>query len=124
MDENKQIQPIIMASAVIIVCIYLVQFVQRMMIARAAVPVAPEAYGSYWLSPQGHIMNIDYTEEGEPSYIGEAYPGTGNDEAGWRIYRYEYELVDGDWMPMGIRFAGGNTNFDKVWDDRGEYEYS
>jgi len=124
MSDDKQIQSLAIASVAIIMTLYLVQYVQGMMAARVAVAATPEAYGAYFLSPAGHIMNVGYEEEGEPSYIGEALPGTANDEPGWRIYRYEYDLVDGDLEPTRIRFAEGNTNFDKIWDNREEYEYS
>jgi len=86
--------------------------------------VAPEAYGILYLTPAGHIMNVSYGEGDEPVYFGEAIPGTLNSDAGWRIYRYEYATIEGDLEVVGIRFAEGNTNFDKVWDDREDYEYS
>jgi len=121
MEEDKQLQTIAVMSITVLMFVYLMQYMQQAMIARV---VQTENYGSYWFSPAGHIMNVDYTSEGEPSYVGEAYPGTGNDVAGWRIYQYIYELVDGDWTPVSIRYAGGNTNFDKIWDDREEYDYS
>jgi len=88
--------------------------------------VFPEAYGNIWFSPAGHIMNVGYGDDEEPEYIGEAVPGTLNSDAGWRIYRYEYVIdpVTDDMLSGTIRYAGGTTGFDKVWDDREDYEYS
>ena len=90
-------------------------------------PVAAEAvepYGAMWLWPMGHIMNVSYGEDEEPEYFGEAIPGTLDTDAAWRIYRYEYVTIEDDLELASVRFAEGNTNFDKVWDDREDYEYS
>lgn len=83
-----------------------------------------DTWGAIWLSPAGHIMNVSYSAGDVPEYFGEALPGTANNQPGWRIYRYEYVIVDGDLEVAGIRFASGNTLFDKVWDNREDYEYS
>jgi len=83
----------------------------------------PEPYGALWLYPAGHIMNVSYGADEEPEYFGEAIPGTPDDQAGWRIYRYEYILVGGDLEAASLRFAEGETTFDKIWDDREDYEY-
>ena len=83
----------------------------------------PEPYGMLYLAPAGHIINVDYADE-EPTYFGEALPGTPNSAPNWRIYRYEYETIGRDLEVVGIRFANGDTNFDKVWDDRADYDYS
>ncbi len=85
---------------------------------------APEPYGALWFYPAGHIMNMSYGVGDEPEYFGEAMPGTLDSEAGWRIYKYIYVTIEGDLEAAGIRFAEGDTNFDKVWDDREDYEYS
>ncbi len=85
---------------------------------------AVEQYGTLWFNPAGHIMNVGYGEGEEPEYFGEAIPGTLNSDAAWRIYRYEYVEVGGDLEAATLRFAEGNTNFEKVWDDREDYEYS
>ena len=72
-------------------------------------------------------MNVSYGTgdiADEPTYFGEAMPGTLDSDAAWRIYRYEYEMIAGDPEVIGLRFAEGNTDFDKVWDDREDYEYS
>ena len=83
-----------------------------------------EPYGMMWFYPAGHIMNMSYGEDEEPEYFGEAMPGTLDSDAAWRIYRYDYVMVAGDLEASGLRYAEGNTNFDKVWDDREDYEYS
>ena len=84
----------------------------------------PEAYGAMWLYPAGHIMNISYGVGDEPEYFGEAIPGTLDSDAAWRIYKYEYATIEGDLEVARLRFAEGDTNFDKVWDNREDYEYS
>jgi len=84
----------------------------------------PEPYGAMWLWPMGHIMNVSYGEGDEPEYFGEAMPGTLDSDDAWRIYRYEYVTIEGDLELASVRFAEGTTDFDKVWDDREDYEYS
>ncbi|GAI86640.1 unnamed protein product [marine sediment metagenome] len=53
-------------------------------------------------------------------WFGEFVDITLDSEAKWRIYRYGYEMIEGDLQVARVRFASGNTNFDKVWDDREE----
>ena len=83
-----------------------------------------EPYGMMWFYPAGNIMNVSYGVGDEPEYFGEAKPGTLDSDPAWRIYRYEYATIEGDLEVVGTRFAEGDTNFDKVWDDREDYEYS
>jgi hypothetical protein len=90
------------------------------------VQVQPESYGIWYLGPAGHIMNAENGVDEEPLYMGEAAPGTLNSDAGWRIYKYVYvrDPVSGDMLSGTIRYAGGSTKFDKVWDERASYEYA
>jgi hypothetical protein len=122
MDDDKLVKTVGVTAMAVVLGLYLLQYVQQVMAAGRQYEYQP--YGAIWLSPAGHIMNVSYNEGGEPEYFGEAMPGTANDEAGWRIYRYQYETVAGDLEVVGIRFANGDTNFDKVWDNREEYNYS
>lgn len=55
-----------------------------------------------------------------PIYIGKARPGVLTSEAGWQIQKIDY---DGDSI-TSISWAEGNDNFDKVWDDYLNYQYS
>ena len=57
--------------------------------------------------------------EGSYTYVGEALPGTGESEAKWRIKRIE-EVGD----DFNILWAGGDANFDNIWDDRATFTYS
>lgn len=123
MVEDKTAKAVGAATMAVVIGVLLLQYVQRMVVVRAEVEY-PEPYGALWLFPAGHIMNVSYGEGDEPEYFGEAMPGTLDSETGWRIYRYEYETIEGDLEIARLRFAGGNTNFDKVWDDREDYEYS
>ena len=52
-------------------------------------------------------------------YYGFASPNTSLSDPYWRIQRKE---ISGDITTF--LFAEGNTNFDKVWNDRGVYTYS
>lgn len=59
---------------------------------------------------------------GQPTYIGEAYAGTLTSESKWRIRKMEYD--DGATKPpTGETWAKGNTEFDKIWDNRTSYTY-
>jgi len=88
--------------------------------------VQPESYGMWYFGPAGHIMNVENGPDEQPLYVGEAAPGTLNSDAGWRIYKYEYVIdpVSEDMLSGTVRYAGGSIAFDKVWDNRAEYEYS
>ncbi|GAI86639.1 unnamed protein product [marine sediment metagenome] len=122
-EENKAVTTIAVTSIIALFGIYALQYVMQFIAPREEIEY-PEPYGAMWFLPAGHIMNVGYGAEGEPEYFGEAFPGTLDSEAKWRIYRYGYEMIEGDLQVARVRFASGNTNFDKVWDDREEYEYS
>lgn len=65
-----------------------------------------------------YIQRIAY-EGTNAVYLGFADPGTATSDAGWFIKKLGYT----GGMTSSILFASGNTNFDKVWDDRsGIYE--
>lgn len=69
------------------------------------------------------IQKIEYQSGNQPLYLGEAAPGTGVDEDGWRIQLFEYG--DGNNSPpTGILFAGGEASFRNRWGARSGYEYS
>lgn len=53
-------------------------------------------------------------------YVGRSAPGTPTSEAKWRIEKYTY---DGNKI-TDIKWAKGNAEFDKVWNDRATYDYS
>ncbi|GAH79363.1 unnamed protein product, partial [marine sediment metagenome] len=112
-EENKAVTTIAITSIIALFGIYALQYVMQFIVPRE-VPEYPEPYGAMWFYPAGHIMNVDYGAGDEPVYFGEAFPGTLNSEAGWRMYRYEYATIEGDLEVIGVRFASGNTNFDKV----------
>lgn len=54
------------------------------------------------------------------SYIGEALPGSLQEDPVWRIKK----LDEGGTPPLQIEWADGTSDFDKVWDDRATYTYS
>lgn len=51
-----------------------------------------------------------------PKYIGEAAPGTSSSSAKWRI---KYVKSNGE-----VKWANGNSEFNKVWSSRTSYSYS
>ena len=67
-----------------------------------------------------YTMLVEYDASDNPKYIGEATPGTAQGDLAWRIRKVTY--TGGN--PTGIKWAGGTTEFNKVWDDRGDYDYS
>ncbi len=54
-------------------------------------------------------------------YAGKADPGASQASAKWQIYKVTYDAND---SISGIAWAGGNTNFDKIWASRTTYAYS
>lgn len=121
--ESSLVKMAVTSMILVALSAYLAQYSRQ--VAAAGVEARDqELYGALWLYPAGHIMNVSYSADNEPEYFGEAMPGALDSEASWRIYRYEYETIGGDPEIIGVRFAEGNTNFDKVWSDRKEYEYS
>ena len=68
-------------------------------------------------------QKMDNNSSGQPTYIGEAAPGTATSATSWRIRKMEYD--DGVNMPpTGITWAEGDAEFDKEWDERTNYNYS
>ncbi len=59
----------------------------------------------------------------QPEYQGWTIPGQGawTGSPVWRIQKIGY---DSSLITSGLAWASGNTQFDKVWDDRGTYTYS
>ena len=53
------------------------------------------------------------------TYVGYAAPGTATSGALWRIMRIDTSALAAD-----VLYAGGDTNFDNVWDDRAGLSYS
>ena len=63
---------------------------------------------------------IEYDGNGNPIYTGEAAPGSGKDEAKWRIRKFTYSGSS----VTDVQWADGNTDYDNIWDDREELSYS
>ena len=63
------------------------------------------------------VDNIDATL----LYRGEAAAGSATSAAVWRIRKITIAALDGD---VTETWASGNTNFDKIWDDRLTLLYS
>lgn len=67
-----------------------------------------------------YTLKVEYNSSNNPVYIGEATPGKDTSDAAWRIKKITY--INGD--PTAVEWASGTTEFDKIWDDRAEYDYS
>ena len=65
-----------------------------------------------------YIKEVDWVGD-TTVYIGEADPGTTTSQALWRIKRTVFTGDDSETL-----FAGGNENFDNVWDNRAGFSYS
>lgn len=78
----------------------------------------PKEFEKLWLSQWK--IRIEYSDS-NAIYVGEAKPGIGTDETGWRIKKITYDVNDN---PTQINWADGNTNFDNIWDNRTTYTYS
>lgn len=63
---------------------------------------------------------VDFVGE-DLIYRGTAVPGTADASNGWRIEEITFVGADDD---VEIRWAAGNSNFDKVWNDRATYSYT
>lgn len=69
-----------------------------------------------------YTKRIDAVKVGSDDvyYKGEAVPGTAESASAWRIRKIVVEDDD----DTTETWAGGNANFDKVWDDHLIYAYS
>lgn len=53
------------------------------------------------------------------TYVGEAPTGASPSQAVWRIYKIETVGTE-----TSIKYAGGNTNWNSVWDNRASLTYT
>lgn len=53
------------------------------------------------------------------TYVGRASPGSSTSSPVWQVRRL---LTTG--TVLAVEYAGGNQNFDSVWDDRASLSYS
>lgn len=68
--------------------------------------------------PTRKIVNFDGNTSTTIHYIGEAAFGVEDSEAFWRIYALVYTGSN-----FTLRFADGDDDFNKVWDNRLSYIY-
>lgn len=59
-------------------------------------------------------IDADNTSPAMPVYLGLALPGTASNASGWQLKKLTYNGL----FVERIEFGSGNTNFDKVWDNR------
>ena len=71
-------------------------------------------------STVGKTLRLEYDENGNVLYKGEADPGSSTSDSVWRIEKYEY---DANGNLVAVLFAEGTADFDKVWDNRESYNY-
>lgn len=70
---------------------------------------------------QVYAKRVDFVDDQNLLYRGEAATGTAESAAAWRIRRITFV---GDEEDVVEEWADGNANFDKVWDDRASLTYS
>jgi hypothetical protein len=68
-----------------------------------------------------HAVEIENDGGGNPIYVGLANPGSLTSAPVWRILKIGY---DGGGFTASVKWADGNLDFDKIWDNRGTYTYS
>ena len=108
-----------------------VEFTQLEALANNTVLVFDNTIDKFKAYPLATIINniradleMQYNKQidvvGSVTYIGESLPGTADSASLWRIKK-----VDETSTPdITITWAGGDENFDKVWDDRVSLSYS
>lgn len=65
----------------------------------------------------GQLMVL-YAISGSIIYVGEAAPGTSENDPYWRIFRFDSTSTTGE-----LKFADGNSNFDNVFADHASLSY-
>lgn len=68
-----------------------------------------------------YTLQIERDGQGNPVYIGFTNPGVAVDATGWRICKLTF---DGQNDVTAMQYADGSTEFNFVWDSRGDYTYS
>ena len=126
MDTDNKLITSLTTSMMMVIGSVSILYILQQLLPQQQVQIQPESYGMWYFGPAGHIMNVENGPDEQPTYMGEAAPGTLNSDDGWRIYKYDYVIdpATGDMLSGTIRYAGGSAAFDKVWDLRAEYEYS
>ena len=62
------------------------------------------------------IQRMDYEDKYQPIYMGLAIPGTATSAAEWQIRK---NVTSGNpALVTAVLFGSGNSNFDKIWDNR------
>jgi hypothetical protein len=81
-------------------------------------------FGDYLKGIEGEAMAlplaVQLDEDGNISYFGEADPGSSTSASVWRIRKID---ESGD-PELIVTWAGGNRNFDKIWDNRLSLTYT
>lgn len=95
---------------------------------RSTFPYAPsngQGFGDYLKSLENAALALPYAlqldEVGTYTYVGEADPGSATSAAVWRIKRLDESSTNPELI---IKWASGNDNFDKIWDNRLSLTYS
>jgi hypothetical protein len=71
-----------------------------------------------------NAQRVDEESSGSVLYIGEADPGTLDSAAGWRIKRITFTVDGGGNEDSVTEWAGGDSNKDKIWNNRLGLSYS
>lgn len=83
----------------------------------SGVPVHVENTTAISVSSATYNVNLDEVSA-TVMYVGEALPGTSAASAAWRIKKIDQT------SGLVLTWANGDSDFDKVWDNRASYTYS
>lgn len=83
----------------------------------SGVPVHVQNTTAISVSSATYNVNLDEASA-TVTYVGEAVPGTAGSASTWRIKKLDSS------SGLIITWATGNSDFDKIWDDRASYTYS
>ncbi len=68
-----------------------------------------------------YLVYIEYDINNNPVYIGKAQPGSISSSSVWQIQKLSY---DASGNVTKIEWAEGSDDFNKIWDNRANYNYS
>jgi hypothetical protein len=69
----------------------------------------------------GLDQRVEYDASGNAIYVGRAFPGAGDSEAKWQIYKMQ---VDANGNMTHLRWADNNDEFNKIWNSRSSYNFT
>ncbi|OFZ07650.1 MAG: hypothetical protein A2322_09245 [Bacteroidetes bacterium RIFOXYB2_FULL_39_7] len=77
------------------------------------------SFAGYVLDANGEYDILIDNTDADNVYVGYANPGTLISAAGWKIKK-----LPKSGTIEGVRWANGNTDMNKIWDNRASYTYA